>query len=113
VVVHSHVELAIKGRHDRKCATAIRDDKVIPMYSDRIDVVSYAGRKGDERPCSFILKGLRIDVIEILDIWLEEGLRDRVRKRYFKVKGSDGNAHRIYYNENSQEWYYASSRKGG
>ncbi len=81
------------------------------MHTERIDVISYSGRKGDERPATFILCGLRIDVVEILDRWIEEGLRDRVRKRYFRVKGSDGNAHRIYYDENVLEWFYASRRQ--
>ncbi len=78
------------------------------MHSERIDVITYAGRKGDERPRIFILRGLRVDVVEIMDHWIEEGLTDRVRKRYFRVKGNDGNTHRIYYNENVMEWYYAS-----
>jgi len=78
------------------------------MYAEHIDVISYSGRKGDERPVTFILRGLRIDVVEILDHWIEEGLRDKVRKRYFHVKGSDGNAYRIYYDEHVLEWYYAS-----
>jgi hypothetical protein len=77
------------------------------MHTERIDVISYAGRKGDERPVTFILRGLRIDVVEVLDRWIEEGFRDRVRKRYFKVKGNDENTHRIYYDEDLLEWYYA------
>ena len=78
------------------------------MHTEQIDVISYAGRKGEERPVTFILRGLRIDIREILDRWVEEGSEDRVQKRYFKVKGSDGNTHRIYYDEDILEWYYAS-----
>jgi hypothetical protein len=78
------------------------------MRTERIDVISYSGRKGDERPETFILRGLRIDVLEISSRWIEEGLKDRVRKRYFRVKGSDGNTHRIYYDEDKGEWYYRS-----
>ncbi len=81
------------------------------MHTERIDVISYSGRKGDERPATFILRGLRIDVVEILDHWIEEGFKDRAQKRYFRVKGSDGNTHRIYYDENVLEWYYASQRQ--
>lgn len=76
--------------------------------AQRIDVISYAGRKGDERPETFILHGLRVDVIEIAGRWIEEGFRDRVRKRYFRVKGSDGVTHLIYYDEDKKEWYYQS-----
>lgn len=80
------------------------------MHTERIDVISYSGRKGDERPMTFILRGLRIDVMEIIDQWIEEGIEDRnrVQKRYFRVRGSDGNAHYIYYDENILEWYYES-----
>ncbi len=78
------------------------------MHGERIDVITYAGSKGEERPFIFILRGFRIDIVEILDSWVEEGLDDRVQKRYFRIKGSDGNIHRLYYNEDILEWYYAS-----
>ncbi len=81
------------------------------MHTEKIDVISYAGRKGDERPTTFILRGLRVDVMEILEHWIEEGFKDRIRKRYFRVKGSDGNMHSIFYNEQVKEWYYASSSR--
>ena len=76
------------------------------MEVEQIDVVSYSGSKGDERPLTFIRRGFRIDVLEILDQWVEEGSGDKVRKRYFRVKGSDGNIHRLYYDENIRQWYY-------
>ena len=78
------------------------------MLSERIDVISYSGTKGDERPMTFILRGLRIDVVSIVDQWIEEGSGDRVRKRCFRIRGSDGNTHRICYDEGAQEWHYGS-----
>lgn len=78
------------------------------MNAEQIDVVSYSGRKGDERPVAFNLRGRRFEVIEILDHWIEEEFGTRARKRYFKVKGNDGNTHRIYYDENTLQWYYES-----
>jgi hypothetical protein len=78
------------------------------MYAEHIDVISYSGAKGDERPVTFSLRGRRIDVVEMLDHWVEEELGNRVRKRYFKVKGSDGKTHRLYYDEDIDQWYYAS-----
>jgi hypothetical protein len=78
------------------------------MHTEQIDVLSYAGRRGDERPLTFILRGLRIYVIAILDHWIEEGFEDRARKRHFTVKGSDGNSHQIYYDEQVLEWFYTS-----
>ncbi len=78
------------------------------MHTERIDVIAYSGRKGAVRPVTFILRGLRIDISEILEHWIEEGFKDRVRKRYFKVTGSDGITHRIYYAEDTGEWYHRS-----
>ncbi len=79
------------------------------MLIERIDVISYSGRMGDERPVTFVLRGLRIDVAEIIDHWIEEGFRDRVRMRCFLVSGSDGLEHRIRYNETTLEWQHLSS----
>lgn len=76
------------------------------MNTERIDVIAYFGRKGNERPAAFILHGLRIDVLEIMDHWIEEQFKDRRLKRYFKIRGSDGNTHRLYYDEELQKWYY-------
>ena len=73
-----------------------------------IDVIAYSGGTGDERPKAFILRGFRIDVAEIVDRWIEEGSGDRMRKRCFRVMGSDGNMHTIYYDETGLEWYYSS-----
>ena len=78
------------------------------MHGERIDVLSYAGSKGEERPVTFMLRGLRIDVREITGRWIEEGYMDRARRRFFQVRGSDRNSHRIYYDESAGEWYYAS-----
>ena len=75
---------------------------------ERIEVTAYAGRKGDERPQAFLLRGISVDVLEIVDRWIEERLTDRVRKRCFKVKGSDGKEHILYYLETSREWYCSS-----
>ncbi len=80
------------------------------MHTEKIDVISYAGQKGDERPVTFILRGLRIDIEAVLEYWIEEQLEDRAQKRYFRVRGSDGNNHLIYYDEQVLGWYYASQR---
>jgi hypothetical protein len=53
-----------------------------------------------------ILHNERIEVVEILSGWMEEGLEDRERKRFFRVKGSDGKIHKIYYDERAMEWFY-------
>ena len=71
-----------------------------------IDVITYSGYRGEERPVAFILRGERIEVIEILDKRVEEDVADRTRKRLFKVKGSDGYKHLLCYDEQSTEWSY-------
>ena len=78
------------------------------MNAEKIDVTSYSGSKGDERPVKFNLRGRSIDVVDILDQWVEEELGGRKRKRYFTVKGNDGGTHRIYCDEDVLNWYYVS-----
>jgi len=37
---------------------------------------------------------------------IEEGLEDKVRRRFFKVKRSDGKTYKIYNDEREIEWFY-------
>jgi hypothetical protein len=76
------------------------------MPGKRIEVTTYSGFRAEETPRSFTLNNAIIEVNEILSTWVEEGLRDRSRKRFFKVKGSDGNIHTLYYDEIAMEWFY-------
>jgi hypothetical protein len=69
-----------------------------------IDVITYSGYRGEERPVAFILYEERIEVMEILDKRIEEDVSERTRKRFFKVKGSDGYTHLLCYDEQSAEW---------
>ncbi|MEW6409481.1 MAG: DUF6504 family protein [Nitrospirota bacterium] len=75
------------------------------MPDEKIKVISYSGYRGDESPKVFILHGERIKVMEILKMWTEERTESRERKRFFKVKGSDGYEYIIYYDEKVMEWY--------
>ena len=52
-----------------------------------------------------LFRGEKIEVIEILSWWIEEGSRDRSRRSFFKIKGSDGNLYKIFYDEKSIEWF--------
>jgi len=72
----------------------------------QIDVITYSGYRGEERPVAFILNGERIEILEILDKRIEEAFTDRTRKRLFKVKGSDGYTHLLCYDEHSSEWFH-------
>lgn len=75
------------------------------MGTREISVMAYAGYKGEECPRSFILKGETIDVTEVLRMWAEEGEEDRVRKRFFKVSGSDGYTYVLFYDEKFMRWF--------
>jgi hypothetical protein len=76
------------------------------MFDERIKVTAYSGYRGEETPRTFILRDKRIEVVEIQERWVEEGFKDRTRKMFFEVSGSDGVIHKIYYDEKSMEWYY-------
>jgi hypothetical protein len=75
------------------------------MSDERIEVVAYSGYRSEECPRSFILHNEKIEVIEILRMWIEERLNDRARRRYFEVKGRDGYKYKIYYDEKEKEWF--------
>ena len=70
-----------------------------------IEVIAYSGYRGEETPRAMIFGDEKIEVAEILKMWVEEGLEDRSRKRFFKVKGSDGKTYELYYDETVTEWF--------
>ena len=76
------------------------------MIEDKVEVIAYSGYRGEEISRTIILHNQRIEVVEILESWVEEGVKDRVRKRLFKVKGNDGSLHEIYYDEKEMEWFH-------
>jgi hypothetical protein len=76
------------------------------MPDQRIDVITYSGYRGEETPRSILIHHEKIDVVAILNRWIEEGIEDRARKRVFRVKGSDGKIRKIYYDEKETEWFY-------
>ena len=78
------------------------------MSDQRIDVVTYSGYRGEETPRSILINHEKIGVVAILNRWIEEGIEDRVRKRFFRVKGSDGKTHKIYCQEKETEWFYVA-----
>ena len=81
------------------------------MMDEVLEVIAYCGYRGEEVPRTFSLHTKRIEVVEIIDAWIEESPGDRVRKRFFKVEGSDGHAHLIYYHEQATAWFYAQIKK--
>ena len=75
------------------------------MSDEKIEVMAHSGHRGEESPRIFILGGTRIEVVEIQDRWIEEGIGDRTTKRFFKIKGSDGGIYKIFHDEKTAEWY--------
>ena len=56
---------------------------------NKISVIAYAGYKSEETPRAFFIQSKKINVVEIFDRWVEEGINDIERKRYFRVKEND------------------------
>ncbi len=77
------------------------------MSEEKINVTAYSGYRGEEIPRTFMLGGNRIDVIEIQERWTEESTGDRATRRFFKIAGSDGRTHKIFYDEEREGWYYS------
>ena len=76
------------------------------MSDEEIEVIAYSSYRGEESPRVFILQGEKIEIMEILNMWIEEGIEDKTRKRLFEVRGSDGYMHKLYYAEKTMEWFY-------
>ena len=75
------------------------------MPEEKIGVIAYSGYRGEETPRRIILHGDLIEVVEILDRWVEEESVDRTTKRFFRVKGSEGTIHKIHYDNGKLEWF--------
>jgi nucleoside-triphosphatase len=73
---------------------------------EKIEVIAYSGYRDEEAPRTILFHGERIEVIEILKRWIEEISEVRSRKRFFKIKGSDGAVYLIYYDEKVMGWFH-------
>jgi hypothetical protein len=78
------------------------------VADQKIDIGSYAGYEGEESPRVFFAHGEKITVLNILKMWIEEGEQDKKRKRFFIAEGSDGFVHTLYFDLDSQGWFYRS-----
>ena len=76
------------------------------MAEEKIRVTAYSGYRGEETPREFILHGKKVEAVEVLSGWIEEGAEYKAIKRFFEVKGSDGSIHKIHYDEDKKEWFY-------
>ena len=75
------------------------------MSYEHIKVIAHSGYRGDEGPRTFFIHDERITIVEILDMWIEESLSDRTRKRFFIVKGNDNRRYKIYHDEKTLAWF--------
>jgi len=79
------------------------------MPDEKIRVQSYSGYRTEESPRAFIFRNEEIEITEIIDLWVEEDVRDGKRRRFFRVKGSDGFIHNIYMDDKTREWYLSNT----
>lgn len=63
-----------------------------------VRVECYAGHRGEESPRRFFLGERGIEVIEILDRWLDP------EYRYFKVRGDDGGVYILRHDVPKDRW---------
>ncbi len=70
-----------------------------------IRVECYAGYKGEQTPRAIVVHGRRIEVAAILDQWLAPD------HRYFKLKGTDGDAYLVRHDVRSDQWEVTMFRR--
>ena len=72
-----------------------------------VRVECYAGYRGDEAPRALVIGERRIEVMEVLDRWLAPD------HRYFKVRGSDGDAYLVRHDVRTDRWELTMFQAGG
>ena len=77
---------------------------MVPMRFQRLDVECTPDAHGHLMPRSFIFRGRRLDVSEILDRWYEGGTPGRPPVSYFKVKTIDDGEFVISYTAIFNAW---------
>jgi len=86
-------------------ASVTNVDHIAFMSSERVVVRAYSGYRAEEIPRSFVLCNETIEAGEILYGWIEEDPETRKRKRFFRIRGSDGYLHKLYYDEAEEAWF--------
>jgi hypothetical protein len=79
------------------------------MSDVKIELSAYSGSRGDEIPRAFILNNEKVEIVAILNRWIEEASADTRRKRFFHVKGSDGYTYKVYFDESEKAWFLANA----
>lgn len=78
--------------------------KIRAMVDYSIEVTSYDGYKGEERPLRFIFDGKEYKVGEIMESSYQTGIGKGLR-REFKLKTEDSLIFHIYYDEEKDAWF--------
>lgn len=63
-----------------------------------VRVECYAGQRAEESPRGFSIGKRRIEVVEIIDRWLDPA------HSHFKVRGDDGGIYILRYEQTSDSW---------
>lgn len=79
------------------------------MSWEKIEVIAYAGYRGEESPRELLIDGARVEVKKVLDRWTEEDQATGERRRCFKVKGSDFRTRVVCYDEGRMAWFHQRS----
>lgn len=73
----------------------------------KVKVECYAGYRAEQEPRRFLLGKREIEIIEILDRWLDP------EHHYFKVSGDDGGIYILRYDTQADEWELTLFNSGG
>jgi len=76
------------------------------MKEGKTEVIAYAGYRGEQSPRTFFIGDKRIEVVKILDQWVEENVDSLRRKRCFKIRGDDWKTYILCYDEKENVWLY-------
>jgi len=77
------------------------------LAKEKIRVIARSEGRGEETPRVIYPGGKLVDVLDVIDRWLESGRADRSVRRCFRIRGSDGGIYRVEYWEASGEWFVA------
>jgi hypothetical protein len=83
------------------------------MAEKPVDVSAWSGYRGEESPRAFILHGKRIEVLKVMEQWVEEDATTRVRRRCFRVKGDDFRNHILRCQEVDGVWLHEGGADNG
>lgn len=78
----------------------------MPSGSFRVRVECYAGYRGEETPRHFEIGARRVEVVDVLDRWLDPD------HRYFKLLGDDGDTYLLRHDPEGDLWKLTLYRRG-